>query len=277
MSIIFFVLISTILSLFSNLLGYKIVIILMISCICFACSTAAISFYQTFENSYITVYEFAWIKQGMLNIPFSFHFDNLSLLLATMISFITILVIIYSQEYLSTDKYLVRFTNYLCIFCLAMLLLVVSGNYLCIFISWELVGLASYLLISFWTTRNEANKGAFKAVTINRIGDIFFLFALVLMWYQSQTFAVDYISFNTYTTTTLICFCITIAACAKSAQIILHMVTRCYGRSYTCIFSFAFSNNGNSRRIFTFTFNILFFRYYLLYTSLYCLLYSDNS
>ena len=213
---------STILSLFTCFLGYRTVIILTILILTLALFDSCYSFYQTFEHSLLTVQEYAWLTHGELNIPFSFHYDKLSLILTSMIIFITIMVIIYSQEYLATDKYLVKFTNYLCIFCFAMLLLVVNGNYLCIFVSWEMVGLVSYLLISFWSTRNEANKGAFKAVAVNRIGDIFFLLALALIWYQSKTFAIDYICLTTHTNMTLICTCLAIAACAKSAQIILH-------------------------------------------------------
>jgi len=98
----------------------------------FCLFTAAISFYQTFENSYITVYEFAWIKQGMLNIPFSF-ISIIYLFTRYNDKFITILVIIYSQEYLSTDKYLVRFIiTY--VYFVSYAFTVVSGNYLCIFI-----------------------------------------------------------------------------------------------------------------------------------------------
>lgn len=222
MSILFFCFLAVMLSVFTKVFGSHLILVTMISSIVISCCLAGINYYQMLENSCIIIYEFPWIKQENVSIPFSFHFDNLSFLLATMISFITVVVILYSQEYLATDKYLVRFTNYLCMFCLAMLLLVVSGNYLCVFLSWELVGLVSYLLISFWTTRNEANKGAFKAITINRIGDIFFLFALVLIWNKTETLSIDNIFSNVYTYTTLISFCLTIAACAKSAQILLH-------------------------------------------------------
>jgi len=110
-----------------------------------------------------------------------------------------------------------------------MLTLVTSGNYVQLFIGWEGVGLASYLLISFWTTRTEANQGALKAVLINRIGDVFFMFALALFWvlFKSFDFGVIFMLFSDVilvenTLATLLVFCLFLAACAKSAQLLLH-------------------------------------------------------
>lgn len=93
---------------------------------------AAINFYQGFENSLLTVYEFTWIKQGSLNIPFSFILI-IYLIVSYNDKFITFLVIVYSQEYLSTDKYLVRFII-IYVFFVSNAFTVVSGNYLCLFI-----------------------------------------------------------------------------------------------------------------------------------------------
>lgn len=93
---------------------------------------SAINFYQSFENSLLTIYEFTWIKQGSLNIPFSF-ISTIYLIISYNDKFITFLVIIYSQEYLSTDKYLIRFIiTY--VFFVSYAFTVVSGNYLCLFI-----------------------------------------------------------------------------------------------------------------------------------------------
>lgn len=93
---------------------------------------SAINFYQSFENSLLTIYEFTWIKQGSLNIPFSF-ISIIYLIISYNDKFITFLVIIYSQEYLSTDKYLIRFIiTY--VFFVSYAFTVVSGNYLCLFI-----------------------------------------------------------------------------------------------------------------------------------------------
>jgi proton-translocating NADH-quinone oxidoreductase chain L len=117
-----------------------------------------------------------------------------------------------------------------------MLTLVTAGNYVQLFMGWEGVGLASYLLISFWTTRTEANQGGLKAVLINRIGDVFFMFALALFWtlFKSFDFGVIFMLFpefiekeitlydNQISFATVLALCLFLAASAKSAQLLLH-------------------------------------------------------
>ncbi|RYX83798.1 NADH-quinone oxidoreductase subunit L, partial [bacterium] len=141
-------------------------------------------------------------------------------------------VLIYSLDYLNGDPYHVKFFSYLNFFAFSMLTMVLSKNYLVMFLGWEGVGLASYLLVNFWDTRNLANKSALKAVIFNRIGDIFFFAFLALMFigYGSFDFSVIFplasqvkyqlifgFSFNE-----ILSLFILIAAMAKSAQIFLH-------------------------------------------------------
>lgn len=98
-----------------------------------------------------------------------------------IILLISLLVHIYSIEYMSEDPYIVRFMGFLSLFTFFMLVLVTSGNYLQMFVGWEGVGLSSYLLINFWFTRLQANKSAMKAIIINRFGDFGFYFSLIIL------------------------------------------------------------------------------------------------
>jgi NADH-quinone oxidoreductase subunit L len=183
-------------------------------------------------------YTISWINLENLHLNFTFLVDPLSVSMSMLITFITFLVMVYSYAYLENDPSLVRFLSFFALFDVCMLLMVTSGNYVQFFVGWEGVGLTSYLLISFWVSRNEANKGALKAVTVNRVGDIFFMLALAVMWlnFKSFDFATVFSLFpeilTQHTSTigpfemssgNLLAFLILIAACAKSAQFLLHL------------------------------------------------------
>ena len=98
-------------------------------------------------------------------------FDTLTVSMCVIVTFISSLVHLYSIEYMSHDPHLPRFMSYLSLFTFFMLILVTADNFVQMFVGWEGVGLASYLLINFWYTRIQANKAAIKAMVINRIGD----------------------------------------------------------------------------------------------------------
>ena len=87
----------------------------------------------------------------------------------------------------------VRFMIYLCFFMIAMILLVGAANFLQLFFGWELVGLASYLLINFWYARQDANAAAFKAMAVNRVGDCFLLAGMLLFAFQYNSLDFDFI------------------------------------------------------------------------------------
>lgn len=99
-----------------------------------------------------------WFAVGDLLVSYKFIYDPLSITFATLISFITLLILIYSYDYLREDPHLVKFYAYLNFFQFSMSCLVLAGNYVVMFLGWEGVGLASYLLINFWSSRNQANK-----------------------------------------------------------------------------------------------------------------------
>ena len=104
---------------------------------------------------------------------------------------VSTLVHIYSFGYMSGDPHLSRFMSYLSFFTFFMLMLVTSDNFIQLFLGWEGVGLCSYLLIGFWSTRIQANKSAIKALILNKIGDFGVLIAIVLIFivFQSVNFS----------------------------------------------------------------------------------------
>jgi NADH-ubiquinone oxidoreductase chain 5 len=131
-----------------------------------------------------------WISSEVLNIDWGFMFDSLTVSMCVIVTFISSLVHLYSIEYMSHDPHLPRFMSYLSLFTFFMLILVTADNYVQMFVGWEGVGLASYLLINFWYTRIQANKAAIKAMVMNRIGDFCLLIGMLLIFMHYK--AVDY-------------------------------------------------------------------------------------
>lgn len=115
---------------------------------------------------------FSWFNLGLLNISWGFYFDPVSSTMLIVVNTISFFVHFYSIDYMKNDFFSSRFMSYLSLFTLFMLILILSDNYLQLFVGWEGVGLVSYLLINFWFTIKEANKSAIKAMIMNRIGDI---------------------------------------------------------------------------------------------------------
>jgi NADH-quinone oxidoreductase subunit L len=128
-----------------------------------------------------------WIRYGAINSPGSFnadfalYLDQLSLIMLLVVTGVGLLIHIYSVGYMWDDPSYYRFFAYLNLFMFFMLTLVLADNYLLMFIGWEGVGLASYLLIGFWFTKDSAASAGKKAFIVNRIGDFGFLIALFLI------------------------------------------------------------------------------------------------
>src|ERR1700726_1774579 len=122
-----------------------------------------------------------WIRSGPFQVDFSFYLDQLSLIMLLVVTGVGFLIHIYSVGYMWDDESYYRFMAYLNLFMFFMLTLVLAKNYLVMFIGWEGVGLASYLLIGFWFTKDSAAAAGKKAFIVNRIGDFGFLIALFLM------------------------------------------------------------------------------------------------
>ena len=123
----------------------------------------------------------AWIRSGAFHADFSFQLDQLTLVMLCVVTGVGFLIHVYSIGYMAQDSSYWRFFAYMNLFLFFMLTLVLAENFLLMFVGWEGVGLASYLLIGFWFTRDSAAKAGMKAFIVNRIGDFGFLIAMFLL------------------------------------------------------------------------------------------------
>ncbi|MHB8218611.1 MAG: NADH-quinone oxidoreductase subunit L [Candidatus Sulfotelmatobacter sp.] len=173
-----------------------------------------------------------WIRSGSFSADFAFYLDQLSLVMLLVVTGVGFLIHIYSVGYMWDDPSYYRFFSYLNLFMFFMLTLVLADNYLLMFIGWEGVGLASYLLIGFWFTKDSAASAGKKAFIVNRIGDFGFLIALFLLikHFGSLTFAQVFDSVTPLAAETAgaglltaIGILLMVGACGKSAQIPLYI------------------------------------------------------
>ena len=123
-----------------------------------------------------------WEWMPAVGASFEISWDPLSALMTLVVTGVGSVIHIYSVGYMHGDPRFARFFTYLNLFTASMLILVLAGNYAMLFVGWELVGLCSYLLISFWFTKPSAASAGKKAFVVNRIGDFGFLIALMLIF-----------------------------------------------------------------------------------------------
>lgn len=135
----------------------------------------------------VPVYE--WISSGALNVTFGLQLDQLSMAFVLLITFVGTMIHIYSLGYMEHDENRGRFFGYLNLFVSAMLLLVLADNYLLLYVGWEGVGLASYLLIGFWQKKASAATAAKKAFVVNRVGDFGLSLAIMTMFLAFGSFS----------------------------------------------------------------------------------------
>lgn len=161
-----------------------------------ACTTVFISFlctlYALFHHLKLGLEPhqftlFSWIPLKGINADFSLHLDSLSLLMSLIITGVGFLIHVYSNGYMDHEEDYPRYFAFLNFFIFSMLLLVLAGHLLLLFVGWEGVGLASYLLIGFWYQKPAAAQAATKAFVINRIGDLGLLLGLLLTFYLFGT------------------------------------------------------------------------------------------
>jgi NADH-quinone oxidoreductase subunit L len=173
-----------------------------------------------------------WIRSGSFSVDYEFYLDQLSLVMLLVVTGVGFLIHIYSVGYMWEDDGYYRFMSYLNLFMFFMLTLVLAKNYLVMFIGWEGVGLASYLLIGFWFTKDSAASAGKKAFIVNRIGDFGFLIALFLMikHFGSLDFTQVFAAVRTLPTETAgaglltaIGLLLMVGAAGKSAQIPLYV------------------------------------------------------
>jgi len=130
---------------------------------------------------------FVWFYFGQTTVPIGLILDPLSAVMLTMVTFVSLLIFVYSVGYMAHDARFARFFSYLSFFAAAMLGVVLSNSLLLLFVCWELVGLASYLLIGFWFERPSAAAAAKKAFLTTRIGDVFFFLGIVWLYAKTGT------------------------------------------------------------------------------------------
>jgi NADH-quinone oxidoreductase subunit L len=133
------------------------------------------------------VLNFTWIQVGATNVDLGWVLDPLSAAMLVMVSFVGLLIFIYSLGYMKHDENFTRFFCFLSLFAGAMLGVVIANSLLLLFMCWELVGLTSYLLIGFWYQKPAAAAAAKKAFLTTRVGDVFFLLGIVWLFAQSGT------------------------------------------------------------------------------------------
>ncbi|QNP64685.1 NADH-quinone oxidoreductase subunit L [Streptomyces genisteinicus] len=164
-----------------------------------------------------------WIPVEGFQADIAFQLDQLSMTFVLLISGVGTLIHIYSIGYMEHDERRRRFFGYLNLFLAAMLLLVLADNYLLLYVGWEGVGLASYLLIGFWQHKPSAATAAKKAFLVNRVGDIGLSIAIMLMFTTFGTFAfgpvLGAVGETSEGTLTAIGLMLLLAACGKSAQV----------------------------------------------------------
>ncbi|WP_460771667.1 NADH-quinone oxidoreductase subunit L [Mariniluteicoccus flavus] len=182
----------------------------------------------------VPVYE--WIGVGGWHVNLGLLVDQLSILFVLLITGVGSLIHIYSIGYMAHDDRRRRFFAYLNLFVAAMLMLVLADNYLGLFLGWEGVGLASYLLISFWQHKHSAAAAGKKAFVVNRVGDIGMALAMMTMFATFGTVAFTEVNERVHgmatapgtlfgsgsLTVTFIGLFLLLAACGKSAQVPLH-------------------------------------------------------
>lgn len=170
---------------------------------------------------------YTWVSAGAFSIDISMLVDQLSILFALLVTFVGSLIFIYSIGYMKEDPKRRRFFAFLNFFVASMMTLVLADNYIMLFIGWEGVGLASYLLIGFWQERNSAALAAKKAFVTNKVGDLGLFAASFAMFSLFGSVRFDVVSNSVANVspawaTALGCLLL-LAACGKSAQVPLQV------------------------------------------------------
>ena len=167
-----------------------------------------------------------WISAGGLNVPFGFVVDQVSVIMMVTVTFVSAMIHIYSIGYMDHDKSFNRFFVYLSLFVFSMLILVMSDNFLGLFIGWEGVGLCSWLLIGFWYHKDSASWAANEAFIMNRVADLGMLIGIFLIYWNtgSLEYSVVFEKVGSLSlgTVTLIGIFLFIGAMGKSAQFPFH-------------------------------------------------------
>jgi NADH-quinone oxidoreductase subunit L len=220
---------------FGNLIGRKAshtvtILGVLISCILSLHTLSLVLDGATYNGSLYT-----WMTVVGLKLEVGFLVDSLTAMMMCVVTFVSLMVHIYTIGYMEEDEGYNRFFSYISLFTFAMLMLVMSNNFLQLFFGWEAVGLVSYLLIGFWYTKPTAIVANMKAFLVNRVGDFGFILGigLLLAYAGSMDYAEVFAKKEQLATLTLpgtdwmlltvACICLFIGAMGKSAQFPLHV------------------------------------------------------
>jgi NADH-quinone oxidoreductase subunit L len=192
---------------------------------------------KTLASTEISLY--TWSQIGKYNFEIGFLIDEITIMMACVVTFVSLMVHIYTVGYMHNDPGYKRFFSYISLFTFAMLMLVMANNFLQLFFGWEAVGLVSYLLIGFWFKKETAIYANLKAFLVNRVGDFGFLLgiAAVLMAFGTLNYAEVFAGVSKLAATnptidilgyshelfTVMCILLFIGAMGKSAQVPLHV------------------------------------------------------
>lgn len=186
----------------------------------------------------LNVVLYHWIPESQYAFNVGFLIDQLSAVMMVVVTFVSLLVHVYTIGYMHDDPGYQRFFSYVSLFTFAMLMLVTANNFAQLFFGWEGVGLVSYLLIGFWFKTPAAANGSFKAFIVNRIGDMGFIIgiAAILTYFSSLDYNTVFSHANTvanlkinifahtpWSVMTFICIALFVGAMGKSAQVPLHI------------------------------------------------------
>ena len=199
---------------------------------------SAIVLNATMDGYHANYNLYTWLQSGNLQFNVGFLIDNLTAMMMVVVTFVSLMVHIYTIGYMAEDAGYTRFFSYISLFTFAMLMLVMSNNFMQLFFGWEAVGLVSYLLIGFWYTRPTAIYANLKAFLVNRVGDFGFLLGIgmVLFYTGSLDYATVFqavpalaakqimlIPNMSWSLMTVTCILLFIGAMGKSAQVPLHV------------------------------------------------------
>jgi NADH-quinone oxidoreductase subunit L len=199
---------------------------------------AAVVFYDVLQGHSYNGPVYTWLISGETRYEIGFLIDRLSAIMMLVVTFVSLMVHVYTIGYMHDDPGYNRFFSYISLFTFSMLMLVMANNFLQLFFGWEAVGLVSYLLIGFWYTRPTAIYANLKAFLVNRVGDFGFLLgiALTLMYFGTLDYATVFANAGTlspnmveifpghaWSLMTVICILLFVGAMGKSAQFPLHV------------------------------------------------------
>jgi NADH-quinone oxidoreductase subunit L len=203
-----------------------------------AFALSAYIFNQTLSGFTLNEAVYTWLNSGDVHFEVGFLIDNLSAMMMVVVTFVSLMVHIYTIGYMAEDPGYSRFFSYISLFTFSMLMLVMSNNFMQLFFGWEAVGLVSYLLIGFWFTRPTAIYANLKAFLVNRVGDFGFLLGIgmVLYYFGSLDYAtvfqrapdlantqVNLLGSCNWSLMTVTCLLLFVGAMGKSAQVPLHV------------------------------------------------------